>query len=523
MKARVRGILGALVVWYGALSTGCEQQAQVSLAELASEAAVKPAEAVHGVAGPLLRVESGDATRLIATAKPFLTLLAPEAGRVLEGTPLAGEVTSFAVTVRELELGLDAKTGRGRVDRLAAVVAVGVKGDGKQAESLLKGWVGAVPGLFSVEPVWSCDSAGKVLDCLVVVGKAPVEPEAVKADRQLPADSDVVLSVVVGVPGLLRKLEHWVGAVALWAVLPEEAATWREFGLSWRSKEDRLTIRLSGEESQVLAALRALGEKRGPDVNFPDGASVMGLMQIDKVRDQAEIVRDQWSNKPGISPYVNPVAWLDDSWQSQTLELASGYVGIALAGTLNLEDPMGSLVYFMQPTNPAVLDARLAHIFSDKGFSHEEYSTRSGESIHRVFRKGKKKTERMNWYVKNGTYYFAGKLESVRAIADVLNRPRGLPTGGIAYRTEGADVLRLEVSPRDLVQAMDMREKGMGAGMALTLVKTAAAKWQQKIVIRGLVSEGTEGLEARIVVDGLMGWLGQALRDFEPLLNMASK
>lgn len=503
--------------------SGCQEEARVELSQLAVDAPAQ-VESVKesGPDGVLFRVGSGDVKRLVTFVVPVLKVADPEWSKRVAGWELLARAKAFSLTLRELEAGLDSKTNQPRITGLTAVLSLGLEGGATaETEKQVKEWVWAALKGISAEPMWSCDADASGLVCLVVVGRSTVQPEVVSADRQRRPEADRILDVALGIPGLLRKLETWLGVVAVWAVVPEELATWREIGITWSSKSDQLVLRVSGVESDVLQVFSALAAKRGVDVRFPEGASVVGLAHVSQIRERAEFLRDLWSTKPGVSDVVNPVSWLDDSWQSQLLELASGYAGVAIPGLLDVEDVWGSLVFLFQPTNASVLDARLAHVFSDKGFIHEDVPVRTGESVHRVWRKGKKKTERMSWFVKDGTYYFASKAATLVTLAEKLAHPKGKPAVGDVFATSGGEFLTVRFSPRNFIQGIDLRSQGMGAGMALTMVKNASVKWPEWVYARAKVVEAGGESEIRVELDGVMGWLGQALKDFEPLLNLA--
>lgn len=516
------------VVWVYAVLVaggmcGCAEGPRIELAQLAVDAPAQ-VEGVkeEGLDGVLFRVESGDVKRLVSFVEPVLKVAAPEWSSRVAGWELLARAEAFSLTLRELEAGLDSKTHQPRVTGLTAVLSLGLEGGATaETEKQVKEWVWAALKGISAEPMWSCDAGASGLVCLIVVGRSTVQPEVVSADRQRRPEADRILEVVLGIPGLLRKLETWLGVVAVWAVVPEEFATWREVGITWSSKSDELVLRVTGVKSEVLQVISALAAKRGVDVRFPEGASVVGLAHASQVRDRATFLRDLWANKPGVSDAANPVSWLDNSWQSQLLELASGYAGVAVPGLLDVEDIWGSLVFLFQPTSASVLDARLAHVFSDKGFIHEDVPVRTGESVHRVWRKGKKKTERMSWFVKDGTYYFASKAATLVTLAEKLAHPKGKPAVGDVFATSGGEFLTVRFSPRNFIQGIDLRGQGMGAGMALTMVKNASVKWPEWVYARAKVVEAGGESEIRVELDGVMGWLEQALKDFEPLLNLA--
>ncbi|GEM_PF-5020210 len=521
---RTQFLHGMVAIVALGLLGGCQKQEVRTLSEFVQARDVteetKPSAVESGV---LARIGSGDVERLRSLVLPVLLVLAPEAARSLASSKALENLRTFSLVVREMAFGLDPKENRARVNQMALVIHATTAKDAKAFEEQLRSWFDGL-SLFAHVPTWTCNTDEAKLTCMVSVGEANVGPMGISSDRdgRLP-EQGVVLSLVVSVPGLVRKLEGWLGAIALWAVLPEAILGLSSIEFTWFSQGDRLELALAGQNDGVLAAVRASLAEKGRKVMLPESPAMVGMLQVSRLRENTESIRSEWTTKPAFPDWANPASVLDHSPFHRLMELASGNVGFFLPGTLNIADPLGSLVFFFQPTDPTALELRLYQMFPARSHEHVPTRTRTGQYVMRIYMKGKKKVERINWYDKGGTWYFSNRHEALTALDQLLTKPGSEEVGGKGYEIEPGAFLRAEVSPRELIQALELKSRDIGTGMVMTTLKSAAAKWEHRVVVDGLASSDESQTRVVIRATGLTSWLLQALKDFEPLLNFATK
>jgi len=347
--------------------------------------------------------------------------------------------------------------------------------------------------------------------------------------RAATATSTPGFRLEISVPELLAVLEATVGVPLLWAVMPEQVRTLDRLSLSLSDGDDRLRLVLTGRKSTLLNDVAGLFGKAARPVRLPADVPGVAFTTIDSIEDRTEKLQEHWLDKAQVVPELKLTSLLDDTWNSQMLGLASGVVGVALAGEVNPESPFDEAVWLLQPTDRKMLDKRFQHIFATRYFKLNELTLRTGETVMRAVRKsggGKLGKERLAWFYRDGTCYIAANSEILRKLAERMFVPewqKDKPMLDLSLT--GEERARVTLSLKRLLDNVVLSEEmGFAGGMALGVLKGAVATLERDVTVRLVVGAAQDGpAHVEISVENLLAALDVVLEKLQPLLRLMPK
>ena len=523
-----RTVIYLCLTW---LLAGCSEEPATPLSELAAP----PSEtSVPATASPLTlpaaTVSIRHPGRFVAIVRPLLGL----ADDVESAALVAGELERFSglyCEVTELSLSFDEEAGEPALAALSAFLVLRPAAGSKAAD--LAAWWGPRLALL---PPWP---GGEETFCahrngLLLCGPGEASPPDGFLERARVAldGTTAVLSVTLDFPRLLTVLEGLVTVPLLWAVVPEEARRFSSLSLVLSEDPDRLAVDLVTTESGLAEAFVRVFEPVSRPILVPRSAPVVAFTAVRDLKDRLEKVQDFWDNKIPLSKDQQLQTLLNDSWQSQMLELANGLAGVVLVGEVPLTglDPAAplktpGLVYFIQVSDGEAMEARLKHVFNTKYFRLEDENLDDQTKITHAFWKKKKKKgkrERLSWFIEEDSWtYFFG-------LSDILTRfvseRKAAQEAGTAMKLTLApgEAARFTLAPGGLVARLTASQKGgISAAMALGMVKNSLGAVGGEIVVRiHHVAAQDGGHIASFEVLGLLGTVKDAVTRSENLLKM---
>ncbi len=513
---------------------GCGQEPSVSLAELAAPQQPESQLAVAGSQAPLVAIALRQPPRLVSIFRPllgladdvqFATTVADELDRV---SGLYGEVT-------ELALVFDDVTGQPVIQRLEAFVILRPAA-GSEAKDLLAWWR---PRL-ALLPTWpggggtTCDIVGDAVAC--GPQGLPVPPEIVQRAGEALSGSLASLQVEVDIPRVVTLAEDLLTVPLLWAALPEDVTAFARVHLELTEDPDRLALALVTNKSGLAQAFAKLFEPVERPITLPREAPVIAYLAVRDLEARLENIQNLYDNKVPLTKRQQITRLLDKSWQNQMLELADGLVGVVLVGELpmtelDLGDPldMPGLVYFIQVAEQDAMEGRLKHVFNDKYFIMSDGQLASGDKVTRAFwkkgKKGKDSRERLAWFFQEstGTYFF-GPSVLLQALQEQLELARQADSLQLLQMgKEEAAVLR--IAPGPFVNRLTATSGGgIGAAMALGMVKNALGTIEQSLVVKVRQNDSPEGASVvSLELVGALATVRDAVQKSDSLLQMLPK
>lgn len=517
------------------IPAGCKEEKRTPLSELAAGAAEPEAEEQPGESQDLLTVYSSDPRQLVARLQtPALLLLDQAAGSQLKS--LLGEFgvpEKVYLEVRGVLFDIDRSTRAPTVSRLDARMLMRPAAGASLAEEADR-WsklLGRLPLSLGKGASPRCAARGKLVVCTVGQDQTEADTNAfVDRWKQLQTQGVVLLQVHMGLQEMVNLLETTVGSTFFWAVFPEEFLRFENLELSLTETPDRLALALSARNSGVLDGLNTFFLPVEREVRLPQGTPAVGFTSIHEAKATAEKLDAFWKVKWAAAPGLRLKKALDDTWRTQLLELASGIVGVAVAGKISVAKPASAFVYLFQPTDAKLFEKRMAHIFSSKYFRLEKTELRTGEEITKAIRRGRpkkgKSKERLAWFFKDGTYYIAGASNTLRLMAEDMHARPGTekPLMHLNLESPGRASVRLSV-PAILRRIVLPDDAGLGMGMALTMLKNAAKDIDREIVVNlTLDPPGEEGGQTLTVqVDNLFFAVDVLMKELGPLMRVTAR
>jgi hypothetical protein len=280
-------------------------------------------------------------------------------------------------------------------------------------------------------------------------------------------------------------------------------------------------------ESGLVEAFVALFEPSAKAVLVPQDAPVVAFTAVRDIESRLEKVEGFWDNKVPLAKNQKLKSLLDDSWQSQMMELTNGMVGIVLMGEVPITDldpakPLKTpgLVYFIQVSDVEAMEARLLHVFKNKYFKLEDENFEDlAKFTHAFWKKKKGNRERLTWFVEAGTYYFGMSGDLIRFLHD---RKTAVEAGTARELSLApGEVARFTLSPGGLVTRLTSSPKaGMSAAMALGMVKNTLGAVTGELVVRVQHQSVASSHAVSFEVLGLLTTLKDAISRSESLLKM---
>ncbi len=520
-----RTLLLSCFLW---IVAGCGQEPTTLLSELATatpEATVSQESTAPTATLATLTVRHPG--RLVSIVRPLLGL----ADDVKSAALVANELERFSGLygeVLDLSLAFDTEAKEPVVSALRAF-AVLRPASGSVAADLLTWWG---PRL-ALLPAWP---GGERTVCtprdgLLVCGPGEDSPPADFMERARVAldGSTAVVAVDFSIPRLLAIAEEFVTVPLLWSVLPEETRQFTALNLTFTEDPDRLALNLVTADSGLVDAFVGVFESTAAPVVVPQDSPIVAFTAVRDLEGRLEKVENFWDNKIPLSKKQKLKSLLDNSWQSQMMELANGTVGVVLMGEVPITglDPAKplktpGLVYFIQVSDVEAMEARLLHVFKKKYFKLEDENFEGlAKFTHASWKKKKKKStrERLTWFVEGETYYFGLSPDLIRFLRDRKTAVESGTARELALAS--GEVARFSLSPGGLVTRLTSSPKaGMSTAMALGMVKNTLGEVTGELVVRvhHLSADSSHTVSFEIV--GLLTTLKDAIARSESLLKM---
>jgi hypothetical protein len=542
----------ALTPWLLALlmlsaaGTACQEEPPQTLSQLAAAALVP--DDVRDKAGnptdvappglPLLTIVAVNPESLVSRVRPVLSLL-PEynSDRMVTTTlRLLQETAGLYLEVEAFELAADNEK-REVVLRSMPAMLLAVPGKGispqRTAAVLTELLAGRWPGTDGGGRL-QCEPRETGVFCLTHADRYPDEGRqrnfATRAIYMIHQEQRGI-RLTLQVHPLLESLESFVTTPLFWAVVPEEFLTLTTVGARIDLETDRIELSVVGRDSAILRSLEQLLTTAGGQGRLPPGIPLLAYTTISDVSLRASKAQEHWDDKLRVPKAWRIETFIDKSWQRQLMEMASGTVGFALAGPVDIGEvnwknimKLDSLVFFMEFADRKALEKRLEHIFTSKYFRLEDELLETGERVTRALRRrGRKRQdeERMTWFFKDGFCYFGSTTKIVRDFTGRIETAvkAGTPLTALELRED--EKLRVALSPGQVTQALQLPEKsGMTEKIAFGVFKNSVVELTEAMEVSLVAAADGATTRLSVRVDSFFATYSAFLSKTGPLLKL---
>ncbi len=335
--------------------------------------------------------------------------------------------TSARLQVNALSVGVDA-TGTPGLRALDAVATLEMD-EGPAREALrddLERWIQTLHSVIPGAPRLTTEPARDALVMRVRIGAPPAvtQPDCRPATDDDPATSGVRLRV--GVQAMLDIVERTAGPLLLWSVLPEEVGHWRTVDLVMRAGgADRITLRLdtgAGALSKLIAQAHH-PVLPGWDRFLPPAAPVTTGFYLHEAEAWTHRLSDLMFEKGFQRDDIDPVEFLDETWQNQLGELLSGpAVGFPIVENFDLKKWDEGWIMYLQPKDVSELRSRLRSVFKPKRYITRPETFRKRDlTVVRYKKGGKGKVGgvRFAWYCEDAGCWLSRTMGGFNQLFDV--------------------------------------------------------------------------------------------------------
>lgn len=459
---------------------------------------------------------------------------------LLEPGPTAARLRVDALTV-----GVDAAGTPGiRALEAEAVLTMNEGPERAALEVALAAWVKALHTVVPGAPVMTTEPSKTTLTLRIRIGDPTGEParDCRPAPEVAAAASGIRLRL--GVQALVGVVERAAGPLLLWSVLPEELVHWRTLDLSLRAGgADRMTLRLdtgSGALSGLVAQAR-YPARPGWDRFLPPATPLTAGFYLHEAEALTSKISDLMFEKGFKSKDIDPVAFLDETWQNQLGELLSGpAVGFPIIEKYDLKKWDEGWIFYLQPKDVSELQGRLRRVFNLKRYETRPETFRKRDlTVVRYKTKGKVGGVRFAWYCEDAGCWLSRTMGGFNQLFDV-EEGAATPQAQQVRRLLGSDALAFAViSPRTLGERFTLpkpkkkkpkkkKKKGLlplpslgdSEDMARTVIENAVRNALSELPEDLLVSAvlRVDGTTLEVEVTGLFRLLGRVATKFLPLL-----
>lgn len=365
---------------------------------------------------------------------------------------------------------------------------------------------------------WQCQESQEELVC-------STRPEAAHPKPQdLPTPDGDILKLQVDLEPVIRKSELLLGALPLWAVLPEEVASWKSLDLRLLDQPDSVRLTLTARKSPSIEVLDRVFAPPGNPVQIARGSTPAAVItSLHNLETLSQELQKWTSGKLGPGDLARPKAWLDSSWQTQLLELASGTAGLLLTPEVKLSDPVESVLWFLQVSDERALQSRLEYVFKKARPKTEDRELKTGDHLMMLVRRGKgKTTESFAWMTRNQISFMASspRLEALSmALYSPAWKQKELETVSLGPDEWVAGFVDFE----RLTAHLSLGQGALVEAAFTNLAHSVAQKLDQRLLFR-LRRLGNEDPSMQILsfeIDNLLGILAVVSKEMTPLLKGA--
>jgi hypothetical protein len=526
-----RIVLSLLVI--SILAGACTSDPEVSLTQLANEEPPAESELVEeSVRKPLLTFVANRPAPLLERVTAALPLLM-NTKEADDWNVLLASWTSIAGLygeLHELTVTVDESDGRPGLGHCLCHVVV-KPSSSENTEILSEQLSKALSAICSSEnspeqPQPNCTVDDDLLLCSVGNRTDNQQQEVLSRARKHLTGTDTRVLADFSVGRWLTVGEQAVTTPLFWAVIPEEILHLDSISLTLDATVDRLAFSCHGTDSEALRAIFNIFQPVTMPLVLPSRLPVVAWSAVSDFPKRVARAQEFWDSKFSIPKKHRVETFINDTWKSQLVELASGPIGVALVGDLeplklNTERLLETdcLVYFILPAEQKAMQDRIKHIFSKKHFILEDDSLASGEIITRSFwrskyKKSKRKRERLSWYVRDGVWFF-GKEENLRKLIAWHHEGDTAPLQMTTLSLDQGDVMRLSISPGRLLQHVVLKGKdaGLAANLALGMAKSSFVQMKTELKVHlNIEKDGSQEKLVFIVDHLLAAWDGTMAR-----------
>jgi hypothetical protein len=460
---------------------------------------------------------------------------------ILEPGPTAARLRLDALSV-----GVDAAGTPGiRALEAQAILTMNEGPDRAALEVALEDWLKALRTVVPGAPEVTTEPSKTTLTLRIRIGTPSRGAVAacVPAPEAEAATSGVRLRI--GLQALLGVVEHAAGPLLLWSVLPEELGHWRTLDVTLRAEgADRLTLRLdtgTGALSGLVAQARAPA-RPGWDQFLPAATPVTAGFYLHEAEALTRRISDLMFEKGFKREDIDPVKFLDETWQNQLGELLSGpAVGFPIVEKYDLKKWDEGWIFYLQPKDVAELDGRLRRVFNLKRYETRPETFRTRDlTVVRYKTKGKLGGVRFAWYCQDAGCWLSRTMGGFNQLFDV-EEGAASPQAKQVRTLLASDALAFAViSPRTLGERFTLpqprkkkepkkkKKKGLlplpslgdREAIARTVVENAVRGALTDLPEDLLVSTAlrVDGTILEVEVTGLFRLLGRVATKFLPLL-----
>jgi len=335
--------------------------------------------------------------------------------------------TGARVRVDALTVGVDA-AGTPGVRALDAEAILEMK-DGPERAALqadVEAWLQALQTVVPRAPALTPPPSKSALTLRVRIGPGADARDTDCSPLPEAAAAPSGIRLRIGVQALLDVVERAAGPLLLWSVLPEELGHWRTVDLSLRDGgADRLTLRLdtgTGALSTLVAQAR-YPARPGWDRFLPPAAPVTAGFYLHEAEALTQRISDLMFEKGFKQKDIDPVEFLDDTWQNQLGELLSGpAVGFPIVEKYDLKKWDEGWIFYLQPKDVSELHGRLTRVFNLKRYGTRQETFRKRELTvvrYKKAGKGKLGAVRFAWYCEDAGCWLSRTMGGFNKLFDI--------------------------------------------------------------------------------------------------------
>ena len=327
------------------------------------------------------------------------------------------------------------------------------------------------------------------------------------------------IRIRVRVQRLVGVAEETAGPLLLWSFLPEELGHWQTVDLAIRpGGEDLVTLRLDvgdGAMADILAQAR-FPVQPGWDRFLPPATPVTTVFFLHEAQSWTRRISDLLFEKGVKSKKIDPVKFLDSTWQTQLGELLSGpAVAWPIVKSYNLTKWDEGWMVYLQPDDAAELKARLCRVFNLRRYITRPETFRKHPLTVVRYKKsgGKVGGVRFAWYCENAGCWLSRTMGGFDRLFDVEERAASPQAERVRSLLAGDALAFAVLSPRTMGERFHLPEpkkkkkkKKKKGGLSLPSLgdREAIARKVIENAVRAALTELPEDLlvEATVGVNG---------------------
>lgn len=505
--------------------TACREEQETTLAELAQRVPQASPYVEPAPPGPIFTLAVSHPGALADRLNIALPLIPGDQPKgILNFVKTVPQMSGAYLELFDVQAGFDEESKELFVQRMDALL-IAVPASGDKARDQAPRWLAFLEKHWPArETNLRCKDYSMLIVCAAGNTQIPLANDLEDVAAHGLPDLRPQLGVVLrlNLASLVAVGERLVGEPLFWAVVPEEIRNLEEIRLSVSEDPDEMSVMVSGADTGLLKSVGEVFVGNKMPVELPAGTPFWAYAVTGNVEGRLEQVEEFWAGKLLVSDY-KVSTWVDDTWRTQLLNLASGVVGIVLVGDVPIHDPLANVVYFLQATDRKLMDKRLNYVFSTKHFKTETGKFKTGEEFTRVRRKRGRKMgkEKLVWFYRDSTYFLAASSKLLEELVVGLSDPGIVERQVTTIDPARGDKVAAIISLSGLAQRLTLSKKaGLAENLALGMFKKAVLDLEQQVHVEfAEVGGGDDSLRLIIRTRNVFSTFDALLKKVQPVLQ----